>query len=131
MANTIIIHQTKNNDNAPWLDPSDSSNTMYFSTAEWNDTMTPSTNYMYEQLLNFNCPKSSIIVQSNNTHKIVTFPFDTKENAINCFFVLFQSESANELMKERTTLIRAKYANYSSNTTYTIQTIVCGIGKPT
>lgn len=119
MANTIIIHQTKNNDNAPWIDTRDSSNTMYFSTAEWNDIMTPSTDYMYEQLLNCHCPESSIIEQSNNTHKIITFPFDTAENSANAFNILFQSESANQLMKERKALIKSKYANFSANTTYT------------
>jgi hypothetical protein len=124
MANTIIIHQTKNNDNAPWLDTRDSSNTMYFSTAEWNDTMTPSTNYMHEQLLNFNCPKSSIIVQSNNTHRIITFPFDTAENSANAFNILFKRESANELMRQRKELILSKYANFSANTIYSI-TLFC------
>ena len=118
MANTIILHQTKNNDNAPWIDTKDSSNTMYFSTAEWNDIMIPSTDYMYEQLLRFNCPESSIIEQSNNTHKIITFSFDTTENSFNAFDILFNSETANELMKKRKLLIKSKYANFSANTTY-------------
>jgi hypothetical protein len=97
---------------------------MYFSTAEWNDTVTPSTNYMHEQLLNFNCPKSSIIVQSNNTHRIITFPFDTAENSANAFNILFKRESANELMRQRKELILSKYANFSANTIYSI-TLFC------
>jgi hypothetical protein len=135
MANTIIRHQTKNNDNAPWLDNKpwesiqEKSNTIYFTTEEWNDIMIPSAVEIRTQLINSNCSVDSVTVSQNNTHRIITFPFDTKENAINCFFILFQSQIANELMKERRTLIRSKYDNYSSNTTYTIETIVCGIGK--
>jgi hypothetical protein len=135
MANTIILYETKDNENSPWLDTKpwesiqEKSNTIYFTTEEWNDIMIPSAVEMRTQLINSNCSVDSVTVLQNTTHKIVTFPFDTKENAINCFFILFQSQSANELMKERKTLIRSKYDNYSSNTTYTIETIVCGIGK--
>jgi len=135
MANNIILYQTKDNENSPWLDTKpwesiqETSNTLHFTTEEWNDIMIPSAVEMRTQLINSNCSVDSVTVTENTTHKIVTFPFDTKENAINCFFILFQSQSANELMKERRTLIQSKYANYSSNTTYVIETIVCGIGK--
>lgn len=135
MDNTIILYQTKNNESSPWLDTKpwsatqEESNTFYFTTEEWNDVMVPSAVEMRNQLINFNCSVDSVGVTENTTHKIITFTFDTREHAMDCFFVLFKDKIDNELIKKRRTLIRSKYANYSSNTTYNIETIVCGIGR--
>lgn len=136
MANTIILYRTKNNESSPWLSTKpwsatqEESNTFYFTTEEWNDVMVPSAVEMRNQLINFNCSVDSVEVTENTTHKITTFTFDTRENAMNCFFALFKDPVNNELIKKRGILVLSKYANYSSNTTYNFEVVVCGIGRP-